>query len=302
MPEREANPILAKELRARMRGRRAFVILTAYLAVMSAFSAAVYYLNYLTSQGPGGIVRMAPLGRPLFFAGTGIQLIMVVFLTPAFVTGAIAGERERQTFELLRTTLLPARALVGGKLVASLSFVLLLILAAVPVQSLAFVLGGVTVLEIGLALLILVVSAVASAILGLFFSSVARSTLNATVMTYGTALFVNAVLPLATVGVVLVLGESIFGRSGASPPPPAVQVALVYAALLIISISPLAAAIGTEVLFLQENSMLYYWQSLESSYRVLVPSPWIVLLVIYVVVSALLLRATVVRVGRQACE
>jgi ABC-type transport system involved in multi-copper enzyme maturation permease subunit len=115
------------------------------------------------------------------FAGVyGVELFLVCFVAPAFTAAAISSERERQTYDLLRTTLLPARALVFGKLASALSYVLLLIFAAVPLQSMAFLLSGVGWEELTIGFLLLVISAVTFASLGLYISSVARTTLAAT--------------------------------------------------------------------------------------------------------------------------
>jgi hypothetical protein len=127
-------------------------------------------------------VRQA--GRIIFGAVLGIQALLVVFIGPSFTAGAITGEKERQTYGLLRTTLLSASAFVTGKLVSALSYVLLLILAAVPLQSIAFLLGGVSPLEFVVGGALLLVSAVTFALVGLFFSSLLRSTLAASVATF----------------------------------------------------------------------------------------------------------------------
>ena len=84
----------------------------------------------------------------VFAAVLGIQAFLIVFIGPAFTAGAISGEKERQTYDLLRTTLLPAGALVRGKLISALGYVFLLVFASVPLQSVAFLLGGVALEEL----------------------------------------------------------------------------------------------------------------------------------------------------------
>src|SRR5690606_9996741 len=177
------NPVTVKELRSRMRGRRAFVVLTVYLTLMGLFITILYGLYSraaLQTYGPDP----AQAGKAVYGAVLGVQVMLVVLLGPAFTAAAISGEKERQTYDLLRTTLLPARALVTGKLISALSYVFLLILAALPLQSIAFLLGGVSVVELVVSVLLVLVSAVAFALLGLFFSSLMRSTLGAVVVTF----------------------------------------------------------------------------------------------------------------------
>jgi ABC-2 type transport system permease protein len=172
---RESNPLLIKELRGRMRGARAFVVLTVYLLLLSCFTSIIYYAYAASARGPGGRSEMAYLGKTVFASVVLIEIFMVTFITPAFTAGAISGERERKTYDLLRTTLLPAHRLVSGKLASALTYMFLLILAAVPLESLAFVLGGVVVEELALALVVLLVSAFAFAAVGIFFSSLVRT-------------------------------------------------------------------------------------------------------------------------------
>src|SRR5258707_12912768 len=138
-----SNPVVLKELRGRMRGTRAFVVLTVYLTLMSGFALLLYVL-YATSLNYSGVTPGGTIGRVLFIGIVGVELFLVTFIAPTFTAGAISGERERQTYDLLRTTLLPASRLIIGKLISALSYVFLLLLAAIPLQSLAFLFGGVT--------------------------------------------------------------------------------------------------------------------------------------------------------------
>ena len=48
------NPVVRKELRGRMRGRRAFVVLTVYLLLLSCLTSLVYYAYAAASQEPYG--------------------------------------------------------------------------------------------------------------------------------------------------------------------------------------------------------------------------------------------------------
>ena len=93
----EFNPLLVKELRGRMRGARAFVVLTVYLLLLSCFTAIIYYAYSASARGLGGGPDMAYLGKTVFASVILIEIFMVTFITPAFSAGAISGERERKT-------------------------------------------------------------------------------------------------------------------------------------------------------------------------------------------------------------
>ena len=281
-----------------MRGARAFVVLTVYLALLSCFTAAVYYTYVASTRGPGGGLDMADLGKTMFASVVLIEIFVVTFITPAFTAGAISGERERKTYELLRTTLLSSRKLVFGKLASALTYVLLLVMAAVPLESLAFVLGGVVVEELALALVILLVTAFAFAALGMFFSSLARTTLASTVLVYATALLVTIGLPVL-LGVSAIALDPITSGYGTSPPSWMWQVVLTYALYITAGLSPVTAAIFTEVALEEEGAILYFWHTVDASHRVPIPSAWIVYATVYVVLALVLLLVAVYRVRRQ---
>ncbi len=293
---RESNPMLIKELRGRMRGARAFVVLTAYLLLLSCFTTVVYYAYTASSRGPGGGPDMAYLGKAIFATVAIIEIFMVTFITPAFTAGAISGERERQTYEVLRTTLLSARKLVFGKLSSALTYVFLLILAAVPLQSLAFVLGGVVIEELAVALILLLVTAFAFAAIGMMFSAFARTTLVSTVLTYIFALILTIGLPLfmlVGIGVIDALWYDY------DPPTWIIEAMFTYLVYFIVSLSPISAAIGTEIMLEEENSILYFWHVINSRHSIPIPSFWITYVIIYVLIALVLLLVTVLKVRRQ---
>ena len=299
---RESNPLLIKELRGRMRGARAFVVLTVYLLLLSCFTSIIYYAFVADSSGPGGAPDMASLGQVIFISVVLIEIFMVTFITPAFTAGAISGERERKTYELLRTTLLPAHRLVAGKLVSALTYMFLLILAAVPLESLSFVLGGVVVEELALALVLLLVTAFAFAVVGMFFSSLVRTTLVATVLTYATALLSTIGIPVLFVILAPVLMEpaitSLYGY-GTSPRPWITEAILTYLFYFLASLSPVTTAIFTEIALEEESTVWFFWMDVGSGHRIPIPSAWIIYATVYLVLALVLLLVIVLRVRRQ---
>ncbi|HSM58449.1 MAG TPA: ABC transporter permease [Candidatus Sulfomarinibacteraceae bacterium] len=286
------NPVTIKELRSRMRGRRAYVVLTTYLLLMSLFISLVYVLYAAAASDPfGPNPRMA--GKTVFGAVVGIQALLVIFLGPTFTAGAISGEKERQTYNLLRTTLLPAHSLVAGKLISALSYVFLLILASVPIQSIAFLLGGVSLLELVLAELLIVVSAVAFALIGLFFSSLARSTLIASVSTFAASLFLTFGLPAMAL-VILPLGSALFFGPGSSPE---MEVALLYTGLSLASTNLPVTLVLSDVFLVQEDALFYFTETIRG-YTVYIFSPWYVYLILYSLLAIILYILTVGRVRK----
>ncbi len=292
---RESNPLLIKELRGRMRGARAFVVLTVYLLLLSCFTSIIYYA-YTASATSGGGPDMADLGQIIFIAVVVVEIFMVTFITPAFTAGAISGERERQTYELLRTTLLSAPKLVLGKLYAALTYMLLLILAAVPLESVAFVLGGVVIEELAIALVILLVTALLFAVIGLLFSAFLRSTLAATVLSYIIALLLTVGLPVLMLISVGIVDAVIYDFD---PTTWVLEALLMYVVFFVLSLSPISTAVAAELFIQEENAIFFSWFDIAPSHRIPIPSPWIIYTLIYLGVSLVLLLVIILRVRRQ---
>ncbi len=287
------NPVTVKELRSRMRGRRAFVVLTVYLLLMSAFVSLVYLGYAVASNSPfGPDLRLA--GKTIFATVVGLEVLLVIYIGPSFTAGAITGEKERQTYNLLRTTLLPARSLVSGKLVSSLGYVLLLIFAALPLQSIAFLLGGVALVEVVVAQLLIIVSAVAFALIGLFFSSVMRSTLAASVSTFAAALFLTFGLPAAALIALPILSASFVRTPLATP---TAEILLAYGGLALAATN-LPITLVVSELFLLEMDIIFFAMETVAGRRVLLISPWLLYLLLYSLLAVVLYVLTVARVKK----
>jgi ABC-2 type transport system permease protein len=179
----EINPIIVKELRSRMRDTRAFIILTAMLLLLGSSSYLLYRLA-LTTSSYSSAPLSPQIGQTLFIALAFLELMVVCAIAPAITAGAISSEQEKQTYEMLLATPLHPASILWGKLVSALSYVFLLIFAAIPMASLIFIFGGVTLRDMLKALIVLIVVAVTLGIIGLFLSSWLGRTSRATVISY----------------------------------------------------------------------------------------------------------------------
>jgi ABC-2 type transport system permease protein len=179
----------AKELRGRMRGRRAFTILTLYLILLAGFAGMYQFIverDYVSRFGEfGGTATFlsAAIGQEVFAGLIMLETLLVVLLAPAFTAGAISLEREKQTLDLLVATPISSVAIVVGKLFSALTYVFILIAASVPLTALVFVFGGVAPDDVVRAYIVLVVTAIGLGSFGLFCSTVIRRTQAATVVT-----------------------------------------------------------------------------------------------------------------------
>ena len=192
------NPIVEKELRSRMRSGRASLLISFYLMTL----AGVGWLTYIVvrRQAQGGVSNgqlSVHVGTTIFRALTGWELVLVLFIAPALTAAAIAGEKERQTLDLLLCTRIRPSSIVIGKLVSSLLFALLLLLASVPVFSVVFLFGGVELAQVVGVAAILGMTAVVIGAIGLMCSTLMRRPTGATVVAYIIA-FLYLIVPLGT--------------------------------------------------------------------------------------------------------
>lgn len=187
--------IMVKELRSRMRGRRAFIVLTVYLGILALITYGVYVVVAPSARGMVGMGfgfgqanASALIGQSIFTLLSIFQLILVSFIAPAFTAGQISLEREKQTLDLLISTPMRPGAIVVGKLAAALAFVVLMIVAAVPITAIVLMYGGASVDDIVRQQVVLLATALMLGAIGLFFSALLKRTQAATVLTYITVL------------------------------------------------------------------------------------------------------------------
>ena len=292
----DLNPVLIKELRGRMRGARAFVLLTIYLLILSGVTLLFYAAIADVSASDLNAGRQ--IGKGLFLLIATVALIEVCLITPALTAGGIAGEKERQTYDLLVSSLLSPWQIAWGKLGAALSFALLMILAVVPMMSLAFLFGGVSLAEVLIALVGLVATAIFYATIGLFWSAALRSTLGATSLALGSIIMMLLGIPFLALIFTL-----IFGRELA---PAWVNSALfVYLSGAFLYSHPFIALQMTESQISSGESPFYSRVTVGSDLavrgQILVPSPWITYVLLSLIFSAILVFLTV-RMLRPAAD
>ncbi|MEW6402673.1 MAG: ABC transporter permease subunit [Chloroflexota bacterium] len=284
------NPVILKELRGRMRGRQAFILLTFYLGLIGLVIGIVY----MTLSAQASYMGMDPdfrqsVGKAIFGTVVLLELALVSFIGPALTAGAITSERERQTFDLLRTTTLPASSFVLGKLSSALAFLLLLIFTALPIESIAFLLGGVELAEIIVSSLLLVVTAVAYCTLGIFFSSFMKRTLAATVSSYGAIVLSFVLLGIAFF---LLIYVDVALSSASTSRNEALAIITILFLWLLVSTNPLLTAIASEVVLVQEQSLVIFTVPLGNRSLDLL-SPWIPFVIIYLLLTFIMIRLSI---------
>lgn len=286
------NPVIAKELRGRMRDRRTFILLTFYLSLIAAFVCMVYlFLGESTSGLTFDPDYRQTLGKSIFGTVVLIEILLISFIGPGLTAGALTGEREHRTLDLLKTTLLTPRELVLGKLSASVIYLFLLIFTVLPIQSLAFILGGVGLAEVFISSLLLVVTSIFFATLGIFFSSFLKRTLAATVSSYGSILLsvfaiIFFVFSMSFITTIMFSSNPNMSKIN--------QDVLAVIMWLVVSTNPILAPIFTEVILIEDQSIfISNTSSLFGTSGLYLLSPWIIYVLTYTALSLIMILLSI---------
>ncbi|NLK21307.1 MAG: ABC transporter permease [Epulopiscium sp.] len=186
------NPVLRRELKTKLRTWKAPTLLIIYLLILAGFGGMILLISNVASHTNGFDPREALTVYSLI---AGCQLGLIVLLVPALTSGSISGERERQTLDLLLITKQSPFSIIIGKLMSSISQIILLILASTPIFSIVFMFGGVSLGNIVILFLFFIATAIMIGSVGIFCSTYFKKTTTSTVIAY---LFVLT-LTIATV-------------------------------------------------------------------------------------------------------
>jgi ABC-type transport system involved in multi-copper enzyme maturation permease subunit len=136
------GPVLFYDMvRSGRRGRH-ILLRTAYASILLLLMWSIWWSGPVRYREPT-VLEAANLAQIVFETMMAVQLAAVALLTPAYVAGAIADEKNRKTLEFLLATDLRSREIVLSKLVSRLSQMALLLLTGLPILSLLQFLGGI---------------------------------------------------------------------------------------------------------------------------------------------------------------
>jgi ABC-type transport system involved in multi-copper enzyme maturation permease subunit len=284
----DVNPIVVRELRGGLRSMRRISLLTFFLFVVGLFLLLVYNIAASTLESNGYSGSSSSVGSTFFPVIVGVELFFVCLITPAQTAGALVGERERQTYDCLLVTPLSPWRIVVGKLVAGLAYVALLLLAALPLQSMAFLMGGVGFQELMMGVVFLFTTMLAFGCLGLCSSAWFRTSRGAS----GFAYLVTGLLTLG-IPVLSVMSSMLSFRflqrltdMNEAPPP-----WMIYIGEVIAATNPWIAAGLTEAQ-LQAALPLFWFTETIGKTKLSLPGPWLVFMGVYAAFSAFLLWNT----------
>lgn len=186
------NPIMAFSATRRMRSFRTMLIVIAYVCALLLLALAFLGQFLGNSVTLSGMVQ----GPRCYLALLVAQFILLILIAPAMTSASIAGERERQTLELLLVTNTGSLRIVIGKVMESFAMLALLIVCGLPVMCLCLLTGGVSIGQILIGELFLLAEAFACVSVGVFCSAASRSTVLSGVLSYLMILAIGVVTTL----------------------------------------------------------------------------------------------------------
>lgn len=176
------NPVYKRELTVSSRSIRMAIIFLIFNSILAI--VALFNLFSVVEQVKVTAEIQYSRFLELYLFVSAIEFLMLLFIMPALTASSVSGERERQTLELMLTTTMSPKEIILGKLWTSLTTMILLAVSALPIQSLVFVYGGITVMDMALLFVCHGIVAFFTGGIGMFCSSLFKRSTLATVCTY----------------------------------------------------------------------------------------------------------------------
>ncbi len=186
------NPVLQRELITNLRTPRAFLLMLVYQLALSGVVLLAYpQTDRLDLSKDSASTQMLV---DFFFLG---QFAIASLMAPSFAAGAISGEKERKTYEMLLASPIQPGAIVIGKLIAALTHLVVLMIGSLPIIMLCLPLGGVAIYELLAAYLGLLSAIFLFGAISIACSSYFKRTSASLVVSYA------VILPMVVIGCVL---------------------------------------------------------------------------------------------------
>jgi ABC-type transport system involved in multi-copper enzyme maturation permease subunit len=227
--------VLRKELLTNLRSPRAFLGLLGFLVILIISLWARW-----PAPGLLEVETRARTARAIFEAIRETALVLVAFLAPAASAGAITLEREQEALELLLVTPLRPRKILYEKLLSAVAFLVLALVATLPVTTATTLLGGVAADEVAATYGVIGAAAVGFAAVGVALSTFSERTFGALFLSYAAVMpvaflilwqlrrcgdaasttFLLAAVGCAALGATYLLIAAAAARLAEPPPPP----------------------------------------------------------------------------------
>lgn len=223
-------PIIKREAEIKSRSLTLPVVMTIVNALLFAVglagaSAQILSMKQEFTLNYGAFLR-------IYVAVIAVQYILLMFMIPVFTADAIAGERERGTFDLLLTTRLSAAEIVAEKFASAYLNIAVIVISGLPAMLVPLMFGGVYIQSTLFIMFIILIECAELMSIGIFASSFARTTVQSVALSY-------AIIAALAIGPVVLGGiAGLFSEEGGN--------GLIYLTV-IDPLLPLAAAVSERI-------------------------------------------------------
>ncbi len=206
------NPIVKKDLRVLSRSMKIAWGIFAYEAVLLVvFLFAIWIIfdemgGYGYSSNYQSFVTLFPMISALEFG-------IIALLMPIMTATAVSGEKERQTFDILLTTVMTPRAIIRGKVGSAVIRVMVFMIGSIPLMALSFTLGGLSWSNLFITMIAFLLFAILTGSFGIFASTLTRKSITAIILTY---VFYFVFINVTAVPTLIINVSRAFGGSSGS--------------------------------------------------------------------------------------
>ena len=204
------NPIVKKDLRVLSRSMKIAWGLFAYEAVLLIVFLFAIWIIFEEFSGYGysadyqAFVVMFPVISAIEFG-------IIALLMPIMTATAVSGEKERQTFDILLTTVMTPRAIIRGKVASAVIRVMVFMVGSIPLMALSFTLGGLSWINLFITMIAFLIFAILTGSLGIFASTLTTKSITGIILTY---VFYFVYANASVVPTLIILFASGFSSSG----------------------------------------------------------------------------------------
>ncbi len=177
------NPVYQREIGTDAKAGRIFLVLIIFNCVLSVVTFVMFYsiFNGVRHMGAVDYSGLTELYTIMAY----IEIGMVMIIIPATTAGAITGERERKTLDIMLVGSRHARTIVVGKFISNMRLILVVMISSIPILSMVFVYGGIRFVNLLQLLIIIMIAGIYMGSIGIFCSSICKRTTSAVVLSYG---------------------------------------------------------------------------------------------------------------------
>lgn len=177
------NPIVKKDLRVISRSMKIAWGIFAYETVLAIiFFFAIYIIfDAFSSYGYTSDYQDFMSLFPILAA---VQFGIIALIMPIITASAISGEKEKQTFDILLTTVMTPRAIVRGKVESAVIRMMVFIVGSIPLMALSFTIGGLSWWNLLVTMIAFLIFAILTGSIGIFASTLTKKSITSIILTY----------------------------------------------------------------------------------------------------------------------